>query len=81
MPSSDVIFPGLFYFPENREFPGIQSNFPGIPGNLLKATVFLIYRELLVKLLVLVLTLSLFSATFIPNECNILGWSHGAENT
>ena len=34
---SDVIFPGLFYFPENREFPGIQSNFPGIPGNLIKA--------------------------------------------
>ena len=38
---SDVIFPGLFEFPENREFPGIQSNFPGIPGNLLKAAFFL----------------------------------------
>ena len=37
--TSDVIFPGLFYFPENREFPGIQPNFPGIPGNLLIATV------------------------------------------
>ena len=36
---SDVIFPGPFEFPENREFSGIQSNFPGIPGNILKATV------------------------------------------
>ena len=34
---SDVIFPGLFDFPENREFSGIQSNFPGILGNPLKA--------------------------------------------
>ena len=36
---SDVIIPGLFDFPENREFPGIQSNFPGIFGNPVKATV------------------------------------------
>ena len=38
---SDVIFPGLFEFPENREFPGIQANFPGIPGtgNLLKTRI------------------------------------------
>ena len=35
---NDVIFPELFYFPENREFLGIQSNFLGIPRNLLKAT-------------------------------------------
>ena len=38
--SSDVINPGLFEFLENREFPGIQSNFPGIPRNLLKAVSF-----------------------------------------
>ena len=37
--TSDVIFPRLFDFPENREFPGIQSNFPGIPGNLLNTKV------------------------------------------
>ena len=33
----DIIFPGLFYFPENRECPVILSNFPGIPGKLIKA--------------------------------------------
>ena len=36
--TSDGIIPGLFEFPENREFPGIQTNFPGIPGNLSKAS-------------------------------------------
>ena len=35
---SDVIFPGTFQFPKNRDFPRIQPNFPGIPENLLKAT-------------------------------------------
>ena len=37
--NSDVIFPGLFDFPDNREFPGIQPNFPGIFRNALKTTV------------------------------------------
>ena len=36
---SDVIFPELFDFPENREFPGIQPIFPGNSGNILKPTV------------------------------------------
>ena len=38
MYTSDVIIPGHFYFPENREFPGIQANFPGIPENSMKCT-------------------------------------------
>ena len=36
---SDVTIPGHFYFPENREFPGIQANFLGIPKNAMKCTV------------------------------------------
>ena len=37
--TSDVIFPRPSNFPENMEFPGIQSKFPGIPRNPLKASV------------------------------------------
>ena len=57
---SDVLIPGLYEFPENREFPGIQPNFPGIPGNLLKVAAFFDFRVLLVKIWVQMLTLSLF---------------------
>ena len=39
MRCSDVLFPRLWDFPENREFPGIKTDFPGILGNLLKAAV------------------------------------------
>ena len=66
--NSDVIFPGLFKFPENREFPGIQSNFPGNPGNLVQAAVFLDFRVLFIIFWVQMLILSLFLATLIPNR-------------
>ena len=39
MYTSDVIIPGHFYFPEYREFPGIQANFVGIPENTMKSVV------------------------------------------
>ena len=70
MTDSDVIIPGLLEFPENREFPGIQSNFPGIFGNLVKAAVFLDFRLLFITFWVQMPILSLFLATLIPYRCN-----------
>ena len=66
--SSDLIIPGLLEFPENQEFPGIQSNLPGIPGNLLKAAVSFDFSALLIRFWVQMLILSLLLAILIPKR-------------